>query len=91
MSEPRADRIKRMAMRSMRRGMKEMDILMMRFADHHLATMTEAELDLYDVVLSENDQDLYLWVTGQAPAPGEIAPMIARIAETAGSGPDPTF
>ena len=53
--------------------------------------MTEAELDLYDVVLSENDQDLYLWVTGQAPAPGEIAPMIARIAETAASGPDPTF
>lgn len=87
MSEPRETRLKRMRMRSMRRGTKEMDILMMRFADAHLDTMEEAELDLLDRVLEENDQDLYRWITGQEAAPATLAPVIDRIAETAARGP----
>jgi antitoxin CptB len=86
-SEPRENRIKRMRMRSMRRGTKEMDILMMRFADAHLQDLGDVDLDLYDAVLSENDQDLYQWVTGQSPAPVAIAPMIARIAAAADENP----
>lgn len=80
MSELREHRLKRMKMRSMRRGTKEMDLLMMRFADAHLEAPSEEELDLLDRVLEENDQDLYQWISGQAEAPAPIAPMIARIA-----------
>ena len=87
MTEPRETRLKRMRMRSMRRGTKEMDILMMRFADAHLDGMSEAELDLLDRVLEENDQDLYAWITGQKPAPGDLAPVISRIADEAARGP----
>ncbi|WP_136634650.1 succinate dehydrogenase assembly factor 2 [Pseudooceanicola onchidii] len=87
MAEPRETRLKRMRMRSMRRGTKEMDILMMRFAEAHLDAMDEAELDLLDRVLEENDQDLYRWITGQDGAPGDLAPLIARIAAEAERGP----
>lgn len=87
MTEPRETRLKRMRMRSMRRGTKEMDILMMRFADAHLDTMEEAELDLLDLVLEENDQDLYRWITGQEAAPAALSPVIDRIAAEAARGP----
>tara|TARA_R110002124_G_scaffold27046_2_gene96797 strand:+ start:6775 stop:7062 length:288 start_codon:yes stop_codon:yes gene_type:complete len=85
--DPREARLKRMMMRSMRRGTKEMDILMMRFASAHLHELSDGELDSYDLVLDQNDQDLYQWVTGQIAAPPEIAPMIARISETAAADP----
>ena len=82
MTEPREIRIKRLTMRSMRRGIKEMDLILQAFAEKRLAGMSEAELDLYDRMLSENDQDLYQWVTGQAPAPAPLEALIAEIART---------
>jgi antitoxin CptB len=80
MSEPREHRLKRMKMRSMRRGIKEMDIILNHFADTRLDGMTDAELDHYDALLNEADQDLYQWVSGQADAPAEFADLIADIA-----------
>ena len=74
-------RIKRLSMRSWRRGMREMDLILGPFADANLARMTAAELELYDQLLSENDQDLYSWVTGQAKCPDKLKASIARIAE----------
>ena len=78
--ETRETRVKRMRMRSMRRGIKEMDIILVRFADACLDDLTDEELDAYDQVLSQNDQDLYQWVSGQKEVPAELGPMIARIA-----------
>ncbi|MBT9382741.1 succinate dehydrogenase assembly factor 2 [Pseudooceanicola sp. CBS1P-1] len=78
--EARNVRLKRLHMRSMRRGIKEMDIILMRFSAIELEKLSDAELDEYDAVLSQNDQDLYQWVSGQMPAPAPLAPMIARIA-----------
>ncbi len=70
-------------MRSMRRGIKEMDIILGRFAEACLGRMNDGELALYDLLLSENDQDLYQWVTGQAPAPERYSDLLARIAAIA--------
>lgn len=56
-------RLRRLKMRSWRRGMKEMDLILGHFADGPLATLTEDEMAAYEVLLAENDQDLYLWVT----------------------------
>ena len=81
--ESDAARIKRLAMRSWRRGTKEMDLILGPFADAHLATLSEVELRAYDALLSENDQDLYLWITGARVAPSEHAPLIARIGDFA--------
>lgn len=82
MSETHENRLKRLKMRSMRRGIKEMDILLTAYADANLAQMGDAKLDLYDQLLHENDQDLYQWVTGQIAAPSTYTALIDEIAQT---------
>lgn len=79
MSETHENRLKRMHMRSMRRGIKEMDIILTRYAGVHLASMDEDALDLYDALLAENDQDLYQWVTGQIDIPEPFRALIDDI------------
>ncbi|WP_425099624.1 succinate dehydrogenase assembly factor 2 [Tropicibacter sp. S64] len=87
MSEDRETRKKRLAMRSMRRGTKEMDILLIRYRDARLAAMGDAELDAYEALLEENDQDLYQWISGQKPAPAAHAPLVDSIrAVASGAG-----
>ncbi|MDT0682645.1 succinate dehydrogenase assembly factor 2 [Roseicyclus sp. F158] len=83
-TEDRETRERRLTMRSGRRGMKEMDLILGPFARTTIDTLGEEELDRYEALLSENDQDLYRWVSGQAAPPEEHAPMIRRIAEQAG-------
>lgn len=80
MIESRETRLKRLRMRSMRRGIKEMDIILTRFADARLEAMSPGELDVYEQLLNENDQDLYQWVTGQTRAPGHLISLIDEIA-----------
>ena len=80
--ETAESRIKRLKMRSMRRGIKEMDIILSAYADAHLAQMSEADITLYDALLNENDQDLYSWVTGQTQPPARFAPLLSEIAQT---------
>lgn len=77
--ETRENRIKRLAMRSMRRGIKEMDIILSRYAEASLGDMSDTELLEYDALLSENDQDLYQWVSGQTEPKAEFAALIGRI------------
>ena len=79
MPEPAEHRIKRLSMRSMRRGIKEMDLILSAFAAGHLADMDDAALTLYDQMLNENDHDLYQWVTGQTDAPDQYASLIDLI------------
>ncbi len=74
--EDRDTRLRRLGMRSWRRGTKEMDLILGGFWDARGATLTADELDLYEQLLAENDQDLYLWVSGQAAAPDVFLPII---------------
>lgn len=80
MAESGEARLKRLAMRSWRRGTKEMDLVLGPWADAHLAGLGEGRLQLYDALLAENDQDLIRWVMGTAPAPARFAGLIAEIA-----------
>ncbi|NRA99758.1 MAG: succinate dehydrogenase assembly factor 2 [Rhodobacteraceae bacterium] len=72
-------RLKRLRIRSWRRGTKEMDLILGPFSDAHLADLSEEDLDLYERLLEENDQDLYQWASGQAAAPEALAGMLDRI------------
>lgn len=81
--ETHENRLKRLRLRSWRRGMKEMDLILGRFADRELAAMGEGELAVYEALLAENDQDLYLWVTGARTAPDGLALLVARIGTAA--------
>lgn len=78
-NEPRDVRVKRLAMRSMRRGIKEMDLILSAYADDRLAQMSEPDLDIYDDLLNENDHDLYQWVTRQTEAKSPYQEMIKDI------------
>lgn len=82
MTETLEHRLKRLKMRSMRRGIKEMDLILSAYADGHLAAMSQAQLDDYEALLEENDHDLYQWVTGQVPPPPRYGALIGDIAQT---------
>ncbi len=82
MSELREHRLKRLRMRSMRRGIKEMDLILTAYAQANLDHMDAEGLDRYDSLLEQNDQDLYQWVTGQIPAPDGLADLVRDISQT---------
>ncbi|MEO0993406.1 MAG: succinate dehydrogenase assembly factor 2 [Pseudomonadota bacterium] len=73
-------RLKRLRIRSWRRGTKEMDLIFGPWFDAEGAVLSSAELDAYEALLEENDWDLYYWVTGAQPCPEPKAPLIDRIA-----------
>lgn len=83
MTENRETAERRLAMRSMRRGIKEMDLILSDYASRHLTSLTDADLGLYDQLLEENDHDIYAWINGQAAAPGVYADLVGRIAQGA--------
>lgn len=82
-------RRKRLRIRSWRRGIKEMDLILGGYADDHLAGMDADEIALFEAVLGEADHDLLAWVTGQATPPTRYAPLMTELAQrTAGAGRD---
>lgn len=81
MTESLENRIKRLKMRSMRRGIREMDLILSTYAERHLDAMDEAGLDRFDALLEENDQDLYAWVTGRENAPDHFAGLVKNISQ----------
>lgn len=93
MTEPRDIKIRRLKMRSMRRGTKEMDLILQSFAERHLDQMDAAELAHYDALLEENDLDLYRWISGQDAAPDRFSALIVKIAaiSTGIVGKNPDF
>lgn len=80
MNETRETRLKRLRVRSWRRGIREMDLILGPFADAALAGLTDAELDAYERLMEEPDWDLYAWVTGQAAPPPAHEALIRRLA-----------
>jgi antitoxin CptB len=80
MSESRDIRLRRLTMRSMRRGIREMDIILMRYSRARLGDLSDEQLDIYDTLLDENDQDIYQWVSGQIASPDKYSAMISDIA-----------
>ncbi|PRX37793.1 antitoxin CptB [Meinhardsimonia xiamenensis] len=84
-AETREIRLKRLRLRSWRRGTKEMDLILGHFADRALEAMSTDELDLYEALLDEADQDLAGWAMGREAPPARFAGLMAQI--MAHSGP----
>lgn len=77
--ERREIRLKRLRMRCWRRGTKEMDLLFGRFADDAMAELSEPDLDAFEALMDENDQDLYLWISGAVAVPEPLEPAIMLV------------
>lgn len=48
-----------------RRGMLELDILLISFLDKHYDTLNEDEQKVFALFLTEADPDIYLWLMGK--------------------------
>ena len=66
------ERQKRLMFRADHMGSNENDILFGAFARDHLAELTEAQLDVFESLLGQNDYDLFDWVTGKRPHPDQM-------------------
>jgi antitoxin CptB len=62
-------RRKRLLFRSAHRGMQETDLLLGRFAERHLVTMNEEQLDRFEALLEESDNDLFNWISRRESPP----------------------
>jgi antitoxin CptB len=64
-------RRRRLLFRSWHRGIREVDLILGRFADARLAAMGEGELDEYEKLLDVPTPDILAWVMGERPVPLE--------------------
>lgn len=60
---------KQLIFRSWHRGTREIDLLLGKFADEHMAGFDAEQVALYDRFLNNSDPDIYNWITGQEPVP----------------------
>jgi antitoxin CptB len=83
-------RLKKLRFRAWRRGFREADLILGPFADKHVASMTAAELDTFEALLDQPDQDLYAWIVETADTPPafdhEIMNRIKAFRDTAHGG-----
>src|SRR6202020_1080361 len=61
------DRRKRLLFRCWHRGTREMDLILGRFADAEIATLSEDELAQLELLIEVPDPDLYAALTGNVP------------------------
>lgn len=74
-------RRKRILFRCWHRGIREMDLVFGQFADAELPGLSDAELDEFERIMSEEDNDLAKWILGTLPVPEHLAtPLFARVA-----------
>ena len=73
-------RLKKIRFRAWQRGFREADLILGPFADKHLAELTPTQVDAFEVLLDQPDQDLYAWIVGREPTPeaydGEVLDLI---------------
>ena len=70
MNETDEIRRKRLRFRSWHRGTRELDLMLGRFADRHMMSLTSRQLDHYEALIGQPDPDIYRWISGaDAPPP----------------------
>jgi antitoxin CptB len=80
-------RRKRARFRAWHRGMREMDIVLGRFADREMATLPEAELDEFERLMELPDPEVFDWIAERSPPPAEHdTPLLARLRQYRGEG-----
>jgi antitoxin CptB len=65
-----------------RRGMRELDQLLLRYLDREWATASEAERAVFLRVLESEDDKLWRWVMGrERPEDDDVHALVRRIAD----------
>ena len=69
-------RLKKIRLRAWRRGFREADLILGPFADRYVPSMTPAQLDAFEALMEEADQDIYDWYLGRSPVADHIDPEV---------------
>ncbi len=72
-------RRKRALFRARHMGMNENDIIFGRFAEEHLASMSDQQVARFEALIAQADNDLYDWVTGRRPVPEQWDTDVMRM------------
>lgn len=68
-----------------RRGMLELDLILMPFLDNIYPDLAQADKELYWKLLEEQDQDMYAWfMRRENPANPELQRIVDLIRENTG-------
>ncbi|HZD25331.1 MAG TPA: succinate dehydrogenase assembly factor 2 [Alphaproteobacteria bacterium] len=80
MAEDLETKRKRLLYRSWHRGTKELDLILGKFAEQHLADFSPGELVQYEAILESDEHDIYAWLAGRQEVPAEHRnPVVQRI------------
>jgi antitoxin CptB len=63
------ERRRKLLFRAWRRGVREMDLIVGRFADAHIAALDEPALDDFERLIEVPNAELYGWVSGAEAVP----------------------
>jgi antitoxin CptB len=82
-------RLKRLIFRAHHMGSNENDLLFGGFAERYLAGLTAEQVDRFEILLAENDNDLFNWITGKEQPPAsfdhDVMALIRRYVQTEAS------
>jgi antitoxin CptB len=62
-------RRRKLLFRAWRRGVREMDLIVGRFADAHIAALDAGGLDQFERLIEVPNAELYAWVSGAQAVP----------------------
>ncbi|KAA2236979.1 succinate dehydrogenase assembly factor 2 [Salinarimonas soli] len=71
-------RRRKVLFRSWHRGMREMDLLMGQFSDAEIGTMSDGDLDDFELLIEVPDRDLLAWLTDEAETPSNYDTAVFR-------------
>ncbi len=60
-------RRRRALIRAWRRGTREMDLILGRYADAHIGSLSDHDLADFEALMDLPDPELFAWVTGAEP------------------------
>jgi antitoxin CptB len=75
-----AVRRRRIKFRTWHRGMREVDLILGRFADANIDGLADPELAAFEALLDVPDPELLAWVTGEMAIPADHdSPLMRRL------------
>ena len=78
-SEGLDERRKKLLVRAWRRGVRETDLIVGRFADAHIEKLDDSSLNDFERLIEVPNSDLYAWVSGESDIPSDYDTAVLRL------------
>jgi antitoxin CptB len=73
-------RRRKLLFRAWHRGLREVDLILGRFADRHIADLSDTELTEFETLMDVPDGELLAWLTGEAAVPeSQDGPLLRQL------------